>query len=290
MGSPFCGPCDGGARRLAHPMDAMPFVIAVLIYPGLLTAVLAGALFGLIVRGRPLLPVLGAAHSREGLAALASVGSAGLGLAALPWPLHPAGPSAAWLWAWAGFELAFLLPLLPALAAGRPAVVRAAIREAQLGLLARALLWAGLAPALLAHGDWRIATGPLHLLALAVTLAALPAAIGWGPFGPVEGVSPGGVQAGLPDVQARLDSWARDVRSGALIAAALAATLPVASGPAWLGALVLASGLAACLLALRRADGRFPRPTLPAALRGLTLWVLPLAALASLALALAARL
>jgi hypothetical protein len=169
-------------------------------------------------------------------------------------------------------------------------LVRAAMREAQLGALARALLWAALAPALVAHGDWRAATAPAHLLALGVALAALPAALGWGPFGPLESVAPGGTRAGLDEAQARLDGWARDVRSGALIAAALTAALPVAPGPAWLGAVVLASGFAAFLLALRRLDGRLPRLTLPAALRGLTLWLLPLAALATLALALATRL
>lgn len=271
-------------------MELVPTLIAALIYPGLLTAVAAGALYGLLVEGAPRLPRLGAARTREGAAALASALFAGLGLAALPWPLNPAGAATAWLWAWAGFELAFLLPLLPALAAGAPAVVRAAVREAQLGAVARAALWAALAAALAAHGDWRPATAPAHLLALAAALLALPAAIGWGPFAGEELVSPGGTQAGLPDDARALDAWARDVRAGALAAATLVAALPVAVGPPWLGVAMVAAGLVAGLLGLRRGAGRLPRLTLPAALRLCALWALPAAALASAALAIAERL
>lgn len=272
-------------------MEIARFLIATLIYPGLLTAVAAGALFGLAVSGRRGMPPLGAAPgARESVTALASTLFAGLGLAALPWPLHPAGGQTSWLWAWAGFELAFLLPLLPALTAGKPAVVRAAMREAQLGTLARAVLWGALATALAAAADWRLATAPAHLLALAVALLALPAAIGWGPFAPEEQVSPGGTLAGLPDAQQQIERWARDVRSGALVATALVATLPATVAPPLLGALMIAAGLAAALLALRRLTGRLPRLTLPAALRLYALWAMPAAALAAAALAIAGRL
>jgi hypothetical protein len=264
--------------------------IAVLLYPGLLTAVIAGALFGLTVSGRRSLPPLGALGTREGRAALAGAVFAGLGLAALPWPLHPAGAGASWLWAWAAFELAFLLPLLPALTAGAPAVVRAAIREAQIGALARATLWAALAAALAAHADWRAATLPAHLLALAVAAAALPAAIGSGPFAPEERVSPEGAEAGLPEPVRAAEGWARDVRSGALVAAVAVAALPVALAPPPLALAMVAAGLVVGLLALARLRGRTPRLTLPAALRLFTLVGLPAAALASAALALAQRL
>jgi hypothetical protein len=265
-------------------------MIAALIYPGLLTALVAGALFGLLAERQRGLPPLGAARTREGFAALASALLAGLALAAMPWPLHPAGLGAAWLWAWAGFELAFLLPLLPPLAAGAPAVARAAIREAQLGALARAMLWAALAAALPIHGDWRPATVPAHLLALGAALLALPAAIGWGPFGSEESITPGGTQAGLPAATRALDSWARDVRAGALIAAALVALLPTSVGPPWLGLAMICAGFVAASVALRQLTGRLPRLTLPTALRFCTVWALPLAALATVALALSERL
>lgn len=272
-------------------MDLIPLAIAALIYPGLLTTVVAGAIFGLITGGRS--GAAWSAHalrSREGLAALASALFAALGLAALPWPLHPASPGSAWLWAWAGFELAFVLPLLPALAAGAPAVARAAIREAQLGTLARAALWGALAAAMPLHADWRPATLPAHLLALAAALLALPAAIGWGPFGAETSITPEGTQAGLPASVRAIDSWARTLRAGALISAALVVLLPSAVGPAWLGLAMLGAGLVTASLALRQLAGRLPRFTLPAALRLCTLGAVPLAALAAVALLLAMQL
>lgn len=271
-------------------MNLLALATAAFLYPGLLTALAAGAVFGLLgARRQGRAPLGGAIGTREGLAALAAALLAGLALATLPWPLHPAPGGAPWLWAWAGFELAFLLPLLPALLAGAPAVVRAAIREAQLGALARAILWAALAVALSAHGDWRPSAAPAHLLALAVAWAALPAAIGWGPFGAEESVTPDGAQAGLTPGARALDSWSRNVRAGALVAAALVATLPVAIATPWLGIAMVGAGLVAASLALRRIDGRAPRMTLPRALRLHSLWGLPLAALAAAALALVGR-
>lgn len=269
-------------------MNIASLAIAALIYPGLLTTLVAGALFGMLL-GTGGRPVLSALRSREGLAALASVLLAAVGLATLPWPLHPMPASASWLWAWAGFELAFLVPLLPPLAAGTPTVARAAMREAQLGVLARAALWAALAAALPVHADWRPATLPVHLLAIAVGLLTLPAAIGWGPFGAETSITPGGTQAGLPDDVRRLDSWGRTTRSGALVVAALLVLLPTASGPAWLGLAVLGAGLLTLGLALRQLGRRLPRLTLPAALRLGWLWALPLAALAAAALLLAVQ-
>ncbi|NWF81706.1 MAG: hypothetical protein HXY37_16940 [Chloroflexi bacterium] len=266
-------------------MDVLLAIIAVLVYPGLLTAVGLGAFYGLLVGQGATWPDGAGLHAREGLAAAGSVAAAGLALATLPWPWHPAGGAGAWLWAWTGFELAFLLPLLPPLAAGVPSVVRAAIREAQLGVLARAAIWAALAPALSAHLDWRPATAPAHLLALVAALLAFPAAVGWGPFASEERITPGGVTAGLATPTRSLDGWARDVRSGALLAAILVAGLPVRVGPPWLGLLVVAAGVASAGLLLRRLTGRIPRLTLPAALRLCALWALPLAGLASLALA-----
>jgi hypothetical protein len=267
-------------------INPLAITFGALLYPGLLTALLAGAVFGGLVGvgGRP---VAGGLRSREGLAAVASVLFAAVGLAALPWPLHAAPPGTAWLWAWAGFELAFLLPLVPPLAAGAPAVARAAIREAQLGVLARAVLWAALAAALALHADWRPATLPAHLLALAAAVLILPAAIGWGPFDAEVSVTPEGTQHGLPDATRSLDSWGRAVRSGSLIVAACVVLLPTASGPPWLGLAMAGAGLLSACLALRQLRGRLPRLTLPAALRVCTLWALPVAVLASVALVVA---
>lgn len=271
-------------------MFDLPIIIAALLYPGLLTALVAGTAYGLLLRGRAGLPAgIGGFGSREGLAAVAGVLLAGLGLATLPWPLHPAGGGAAWLWAWAAFELAFLLPLLPALLAEAPQVARAAIREAQLGALARAALWAALSVALALHERWTGAALAAHLLALAGGLAALPAAIGWGPFGAEERVTPGGTGAGLPAPARALEAWGRDVRAGALLAAVLVAGLPTGALPPALGLGLVAVGLVLGALILRTFAGRLPRLTLPAALRFCLLLPAPLALAATLTLTLAAR-
>ncbi|MEI7771633.1 MAG: hypothetical protein WCI67_16695, partial [Chloroflexales bacterium] len=130
----------------------MDIIIAGIIYPGLITTLALGLLYRWLVGGagdpRGAGGLGEALRSREGLAALAGVLAAALGLAAMPWPAHPVGASRAWLWAWSGIELAFLLPLVPALAAGAPQVVRAAARRAQIGAFGRALLWVALTASL----------------------------------------------------------------------------------------------------------------------------------------------
>jgi hypothetical protein len=265
-------------------------IIAALLYPGLATAIIAGALFGLVSGGRLTLPrALGPLRTREGLAALASVILVGLGLATLPWPRHPANGGTAWLWSWAAFELAFLLPLLPALITGAPAVVRAAIREAQLGALARATLWAALGAALSLPSSWEGVALAVHLLVIAAAVAAYPAAIGWGPFGPEERLSPGGTGAGLPEPTRALVRWAAEVRAAALLAATLVAALPMRILPAPLGVAMVVVGVALGAAALHRFEGRTPRMTLPAAVRFCLLWPLPLAVGATIALTVATR-
>lgn len=272
-------------------MNLPAILISALLYPGLLTALAAGALYRVVLRGGPGAPLgLAAAGSREGLMAAAGVALAGAGLACLPWPLHPVSPGAGWLWTWAAFELAFLLPLLPALASGVPALARAAIREAQLGVLARALIWAALAAALTLHSTWASA-GALatHLLALAAALAAFPPAVGWGPFAAEERVTPGGVTAGLGTAGRAFDSLARDLRAGALLAALLVAGLPAGALPPALGLSLALVGVALVAALLRNFEGRVPRMTLPAALRFCLTWPAPLSLAATLALVLAGR-
>jgi len=270
-------------------MDLLSTLTATLLYPGLLTAVVLGLAFAAITRGwLPAGPGLaGALGSREGLCAAGAILFAGLGLSALPWPPRAGGGGAGWLWAWAGFEAAFLLPLAPALLSGAPRVVRAAIREAQIGALARALLWGALAVALARHADWSLAALPAHLLAGAAALALFPAAIGWGPFAEERGVTGDGTMAGLAPPARALLALAADVRGGALLGAVAVAVLPVGAGAAWLGLAVAAGGFLVAALLLRRLGGRLPRLPLPAAVRLGLLAGAPLVAAAALALALA---
>jgi hypothetical protein len=271
-------------------MAVLGTIIASLLYPGLMTALAAGALFGLAARGRIGTPRgLAALRTREGLASMGGAALAGVGLATLPWPLHPAGGGAVWLWTWATFELAFLLPLLPALLTGAPAVTRAAIREAQLGALARAALWAALGAALTLHASWGGVALAAHVLAIAGVIAAYPAAIGWGPFGAEERVSPGGTGAGLPEATLALNRWAAEVRAGALLAATLVAALPVGALPPLVGLALVVGGLIIGGAVLRRFEGRVPRMTLPASVRFCLTLPLPLAVAASLALTIATR-
>ncbi len=280
-------------------MTVLGTIIAALLYPGLVTTLAAGALFGLMVHGgrtrgpartglalpRSLAPL----RTREGLAALAGVVLAGAGLATLPWPLHPVGGGEAWMWSWAAFELAFLVPLLPALLTGAPALSRAAIREAQLGALARAALWVALGVALSLRTTWEDAALAAHLMAIAAAVAAYPAAIGWGPFGAEVRVSPGGTGAGLPEATLSLVRWAGDTRAAALLAATLTAALPTGVLPAPLGLALVATGIALAAVLLGRFEGRVPRMTLPTALGFCLIWPLPLAAAATIALTVATR-
>lgn len=271
-------------------MDILLIIIAGVAYPGLITAFGFGLFYRRLVGGAVVQVRPGAAwRSREGAASLAGVLAAGAGLAALPWPYHPAGATHAWLWAWAGMELAFLLPLTPALASGVPKVARAAVRRAQVGTFGRALLWVALATSLAIHTDWRMAALPAHLLAIAAALVAFPIAVGWGPFDDEVSITGAGVHAGLPPELRQLDDLARDVASGALLAAALLAILPVGRGPAWLAPILVVVAFVVMGLGLRSMEGRLPRLSLPAILWFGWAYAAPLAGAACVALIIAGR-
>ncbi|MBP1466950.1 hypothetical protein EYB53_014650 [Candidatus Chloroploca sp. M-50] len=266
-------------------MNALLLIIgSALLYPGALTALLAGVLYRMVRRGKPGVEGMAALQSQEGRANLAGLVLASLGLALLPWPLHPSGATASWLWAWIAFELAFLVPLVPALLTGRPALGRAAIREAQLGTFARALLWGALAVALTLHQRWDTIALLAHMLALLGALIAFPVAIGWGPFGPEEFITPGGVAAGLDADGQALDKLARDLRAGMLLAAVLVAVLPVGLVPAFISLPLIVGGIVIGALLLRNFDGRQARLTLPDALRFCLIWPLPLTLVATVVL------
>lgn len=269
-------------------MDILLMIIAGAVYPGLLTALIWGLLYRQLfgrVGGQVKLGV--AFRSREGLTALVGILAAAAGLAALPWPYHPVREPYGWLWAWVGLELAFLLPLIPALAAGAPKVVRAAVRRAQIGTFGRTLLWMAMATALTIHADWRMAALPSHLLALVAAVIAFPIAVGWGPFDDELSITGRGVHAGLPAELCGFDIFARDMASGSLLAAALLATLPTAVGPAWLALIMIAAGFVVMVIVLRRLADQLPRLSLPSILRLGWAYAAPLAAAAVAALVIA---
>lgn len=266
----------------------MQLLIALLIYPGLLLALGLGLLFGLLVHSRPTLPRL-SLRGAEGLTGLASLLLAGLAVALLPWPFHPA---AEWqaignlVLLWTAFEVAFLLPLLPALLDPAPLIARAAAREAQMGAAGRAVIWLAIGVGLWPEAAWSLRTLLGHVLVLIAGLLAFPAAAGIGPFGPERSLGRDGVEAGLDDSTAALLRFARQTRAGALLAALLVATLPPAQP--WgvgrgfellppLGLALFAAMFVVVGLALRQANVALPRLTLTGALRWCWTRALPLA-------------
>lgn len=274
-------------------MDLLRLLGAALLFPGLITAIALGMLYHLLTTGRSIPVIAGgigsALRAREGILFLTSIIVAGVSLALLPWPFHLAGAIRAWIWAWAGFELAFLLPLLPGLISTAAPLARAAIRQAQVGAIGRALLWMALAAALSIYGDWRLGTLPAHLLALLAAGMAFPIAVGWGPFSDERSITPEGTQLGLPPGLRALDDLAHAVRSGALLGAALLATLPIVPGLEWLGVPILLIGFVVAGLGLRTLEGRLPHLNLPGILRLCWTRVGPLAIAAAAALVIAYR-
>lgn len=255
----------------------MRIMLAALVFPGLLSALALGVIVR-VLRGRGAVWPRSLAGNREALAALASMLLAGGGLALMPWPGHPAGAATSWLGAWLLFELAFLFPILAVLPAGTPHVVRAAVREAQLGVAARGLLWAILTAGLSDPATWSPLVLPLRVLALFAALAAFLPAVGWGVFSTEQQVTPGGSGAGLPPATQTMLDIAQDVRAAALLAAVLVAALPTQVGAVWLGLVQVLAGFLVVVLLLRRFAGFFPRLPLRAALRYCWVVVAPLAA------------
>lgn len=263
----------------------------------LLTAALALALtfalaviFGRLAEGRvPELPgwssgLLGA----DGLAAATSLLLTAAALALLPWPLHPSAGRALVgrpLLIWAAVEGAFLAPLLPALLAPSPLAARAAMREAQIGVAGRAVVWLSVGVALFGGAGWEAQAIPGRALVALAGALALPAAAAVGPFAPERSLSLAGAEEGLDEDTARLLRLARTARGAALLAALVVASLPLGRTPGADGALISAPAslaavvgvFAAAALAVGRYAARRPRTTLPAALRWCWWRALPLA-------------
>jgi hypothetical protein len=239
--------------------------------------------FGRLAEGRfPELPGgLAALRGGDGLGAVASLLLAALALALLPWPLHPAGERA-WighpLLLWAAVEGAFLIPLLPGLLAPSPLGARGAMREAQIGVAGRCVIWLAVAAGLWLGAGWEAATLPGRLLAALAGLLALPAAAGVGPFGAERSLNLAGAEEGLDEQSARLLRFARTARGAVLLAALTVASLPLAATAAPVALVLAAAVFVVVALALGRVGAGPPRLTLPAALRWCWWRALPLAA------------
>ncbi len=260
-------------------------LIALFIYPGIGLAFCLGLGYRLLLSRQ--LSWSGSAWQmpadRVSWLAAASVILIGVGLIGLPWPWHPWPQRYGWLITWALIEVTVWLTLLPALQAGAPRLVRAATREAQIGMAGRAVLWAVVAPGLTSSDAvtaWSLAG---HLLVLLAGLVTLPAALNWGPFGPEPSLGPQGVIGGLATRPATALIFAGDARSAALISAVWLAGTPREFVPAWATLLIVSAGGIATALALSWLTGRVPRLSVPAALRSILIWSGSLAILAFIA-------
>jgi hypothetical protein len=270
-------------------------LITLLIYPGLLLALVLSVLYTMLTKGWPAQqPGVSAARrgaqavrNLDGALNIASMIFAGLGLMLLPWPLPPLAPDPSlWLWSWALFEVAFIIVLLPSLLSGWPPLVRAAMRELQIGVVGRALLWASLTVGLFLRTDWGLASLPAHMLAILAAIFAFPAAVGWGPFAAETSLVLGAVNQGLDSATTALAHRARDARTAILLGGCLVALLPLVLLPEWLALWLIGLAFVLAGTTLNRLNGLFPRMTLPSALQFCWWRALPLSAAAILYLAL----
>lgn len=271
---------------------ALNIVLALIFYPGLALTLALALLLGWLSERRPVRGQLRRGVSwraPEAGAALASMILAAIGLALMPWPFHPAAGLAAIghpLAIWVALEGAFLAPAIAGMLSPAPLGARAAVREAQMSVAGRAVVWLALAAGLWSGAGWSLVDLPGRLLVSLAALLALPAAIGAGPFGAERSLSAAGAEEGLDEPTARLVRFARGVRGAALLAAAIVALVPPGAQagrslpfalPPWVLLLLIAALFLVIGLLIRQIGMALPRLTLPAALRWCWSRALPLA-------------
>jgi hypothetical protein len=260
----------------------MSIIIALILYPGLLLAIVLGGVFMWFTSGGAVALVPGVAPLRnaEGRAALAGLLLAVAGLVLLPWPLHPAGswgPVGNLAAIFAAFEGAWLVPAVPLALRPEARLARAASREMQLAAAGRAVCWLVIGGGLLLGPGRAFGGLPGSTLLVLGGLAALPAAASVGPFAPERSLGVDGPASGLDESTTGLLRWTAAVRGAALLAAVILAALrPLGLAP------VPALGLAAALFLvavalLRPVSLNLPRLTLPGGLRWCWARALPLA-------------
>lgn len=261
-------------------------LLQIIVYPGLLwvsaVALLLIAALGRSARGtqairRTWLALRGQGSLPHALSIILSFITIGL----LPWPAAPALAAPAFdLWRiWAFTEASFLTATLPGLLSSLPAMNRAAVRTAQIGVSGRAALWIVLVAGLGWAGQ-----SVLDLLALLfgalAALLALPIAANWQPFGGESGLGLGDADAHLRAEDIGVARWGHDLRSVLLILLIATIFVQAPQLPWWqqLGLKVWLA-LAVALIGRGLRGGSVYR-TLGSALRYCWMIVLPIAALA----------
>jgi hypothetical protein len=247
-------------------------VLAYLLYPGLVfTFVLAVAFSTLLEQRFVLHPIHISAciRSVDGVVGTISLLLSALALVLLPWPLHPASH---WSWIgnplalWATIEGAFLLPVLIGQFSSSPLAMRAASREAQMGIAGRCVVWLALGTALWYRPEWATALLPGRGLLLLAGILALPAAIGFGPFGVERSLSAAGVEEGLDESTTSLLRFVRTTRASMLLIALIVASVARAPIQPWIALLLIAAMFVVVVLLLRQIAAALPRFTLPGGL------------------------
>lgn len=263
----------------------MSGLIALVIYPGAALTIGLGIGYRMLTtRQLPATDSFLLTKEWIGWLALATLALIAGGLASLPWPWHPAPLPFGWIGAWGLLEAAAWLPLWPALSSGSPRLVRAAVREAQIGVVGRAILWSAAAIGLSSASEFNLWSLGGHVLAWLAGLFSLPAAINWGPFGPEPSLGPQGVTEGMPARPAAALTFARETLAAALIAVVWMAGIPSELLPSWAALVIIAGGSAITVSSLHWLRGRFPRLSVPAAMRATLVWAGSVAILAVVAL------
>ncbi len=250
-------------------------LIALLLFPGIASWTVLLLVYRVLVMETRTLPPLTGWRNADGLLALLALLGALTGMLLLPWPLHPLAipPVGELALIWFVIEVAFVMPVLPALLAPAPLARRAAIRELQLGSAGRAVVW--LAIGALGAGVWQAAALGVvgRVLALLAVALALPAALGIGPFASERSIAPLGTASGLAEDTGQLGELAR-AACGAVL---LVAVLIYAIGPLPFALPLVLVLFVLCCLGLRRLGRGLPRLVLPRALNWCLWRALPLA-------------
>jgi hypothetical protein len=265
-------------------------ILAVLLAAGLGIAVapaMNGA--GLVLR----LPKRRFPPGIDSLASGVSIVLTVLTYAALPWPLHPAGGSS-WVGhpalVWALVEGAFLASAFAGLLALSPLAARAALREAQVNMAGRLVLWVVVGSLLWGDVGWNALEVLGRAFLFLVGVVAVAAAAGLGPFAPDASLAPSGAEEGLDADERWLAQMARQMRAGLALALFVVGILPGSDVvQPWIAAMIGLALFAVLLAGLRQARCTLPLAPLHTTVRWCLLRALPAALIVNVYLQLAVR-
>lgn len=264
-------------------------ILAVLLATGLSIAVTPAInSAGLALR----LPKRRFPTSIDSLASGTSVVLTILAYVALPWPLHPAGASP-WVGhpalVWALVEGAFLVPAFAGLLVPSPLAARATLREAQVNMAGRLVLWVVVGSSLWGDVGWGALEVLGRLCLFLVGVVTVAAAAGLGPFAPDTSLAPSGAEAGLDVGERWLAQLARQMRAGLALALFVVGILPGSDiVQPWIAAMMALALLAVLLAGLRQARRTLPLASLHTTMRWCLLRALPVTLIVNVYLHLAA--